>query len=110
MLNGFQRRLPSVERKISEIRPEDIRVRILGTIIDKKGNSVVIDDGTGKIHVTFGEDVSVEINQFVRIFGKVIPLEKGFQIDGEIIQDMEKLDKGLLRRVEELERKLSKTG
>jgi hypothetical protein len=96
----FQRRLPSVERKISEIRPEDVRVKVLGTVIDKNGSRLVMDDGTGRIEVVFDEHVDVKLNQLVRVFGRVIPLEDGFEIQSEILQDMSLLDMDLLKKVE----------
>ena len=96
----FQRRLPSVERKISGIRPEDVRVKILGTVIDKNGGRLVVDDGTGKIEVVFDGPVDVQVNQLVRVLGRVIPLEEGFELQSEILQDMSLLDMELLKKVE----------
>ena len=98
--NRFQRRMPSVERRVSGIKAEDIRVRVMGTIIDKKENSLVIDDGTGKIAVFFEEPVSGELNQMVRVFGRVIPVENGFEMQGEIVQDMSQLDVELHKKIE----------
>jgi predicted membrane protein len=105
-LEGFvsPRRLPSVSRRVSEIGRGDVRVRLLGTVIDKNENVIVIDDGTGKINVTFGEPVTFETNQLVRIFGRVIPMEEGFEIQGEVIQDMKDVDLDLYKKVNELER------
>jgi len=98
------RRLPSLGKRISEIGKEDIRVRLLGTIIDKKDNLIVIDDGTGRINVTFSEPVRFEINHLVRVFGRVIPMEGGFDIQGEVIQDMKDIDLDLYKKVNELEK------
>jgi RNase P/RNase MRP subunit p29 len=98
------RRMPALSKKISEISPNDIRVRILGTVIDKKDNILVIDDGSGKIQVTFNEPVKFETNHLVRVFGRVMPLEEGFEIQGELVQDMNNVDLELYRKVEELER------
>ena len=104
-LEGFvsPRRLPSVRKKVSDIGKDDVRVQLLGTIIDKKDNVIVIDDGTGKINVSFAESVKFEANQLVRVFGRVIPTESGFEIQGEVIQDMKGIDLDLFRKVEELE-------
>ena len=106
MVEDFQRRLPSVERGISEIKAEDIRISVLGTVIDKKedGDSVriALDDGSGKIDVGFESAVKVAVNQFVRVFGRVIPIENGFELQGEVVQDMGKLDAGLWKRVKDL--------
>lgn len=98
--NQFQRRMPSVERKVSGIRPEDIRIRVLGTVIDKQENKLVIDDGTGKIEAVFEETVNAELNKMVRVFGRVIPLEDGFELQGEIVQDMSQLDIELSRKID----------
>jgi hypothetical protein len=99
---GFQRRMPSVKRKISEIKAEDIRVSILGTVIDKQGERIVIDDGTGKIDVAFDRVVEAEPKKLVRVFGRVIPMENGFELQGEILQDMSGLDLELYNKVRAL--------
>lgn len=99
----FQRRLPAKRRNISEIKPEDIRVGVTGTIIGKQDNIIVLDDGTGKVNVSFEEPVKFEENQLVRVFGRVMPMEGGVELQGEIIQDMKGLDLELKKRVEGLE-------
>ncbi len=99
---GFQRRLPSVYRSISEIRPEDIRVCIIARIIDMQDNTVVLDDGTGKITAVFNEDSNLtkEIGALVRVFGRVINMERGFELQGEIMQDVKDLDVELYKKIE----------
>jgi hypothetical protein len=94
------KRMPSADRSIKDIKPDDIRIRVLGTVIGKEENTVVIDDGTGKINVRFEEPVNAEINNLVRVFGRVIPLEKGFELQGEIIQDMKGLDISLYKKLD----------
>ncbi|NIO20661.1 MAG: replication protein RepA [Candidatus Aenigmarchaeota archaeon] len=105
-LEGFvsPRRLPSLGKRVSEIDKGDVRVRLLGTIIDKKDNVIVIDDGTGKINVSFAEPVEFETNHLVRVFGRTIPIEDGVEIQGEVIQDMKDVDLDLYKKVNELER------
>ncbi|MEE9323411.1 MAG: replication protein RepA [Candidatus Aenigmarchaeota archaeon] len=106
-LEGFvsPRRLPAYEKKVAEIGKDDIRVRLLGMVIDRKDNVVVLDDGTGKINVVFAEPVVTEANKRVRVFGRVIPSEGGFEIQGEILQDMSDVDLELYKKVTELEKK-----
>ena len=100
---GFvRRRIPSVERRISEIMAEDMRVSVIGTVIDKQDESIMLDDGTGKISIGFDSSVDVETDQLVRVFGRVIPIEQGFELQGEIIQDMSSVDKELLRKLRSL--------
>lgn len=104
---GFtqSRRVPAKDRKVSEISREDVRVRLLGTVIDRKDNVVVLDDGSGKINAVFNEPVNASVSGLVRIMGKVIPAEQGFEIQGEILQDMSKVDLKLYRSISELEGK-----
>ena len=86
------RRMPSVQKTISEIKPDDTRVSVIGTVVDIKGNTLVLDDGSGNIQVVFNEDAAANPNQLVRIFGRVMPGEHGVEIMGEILQDMSGLD------------------
>ncbi|MCK4335750.1 MAG: replication protein RepA [Candidatus Aenigmarchaeota archaeon] len=105
-LEGFvsPRRLPAYEKKVTEIGKDDVRVRLLGMVIDKKENVIVLDDGTGKINVIFTEPFETEVNKRVRVFGRVIPAEEGFEIQGEILQDMSDVDLELYKKVSELEK------
>ena len=98
----MRRRLPSVFRRVSEIKPDDIRVSLIGTVIDKADDGIVLDDGTGKVDITLTEPAGVEARALVRVFGRVIPMEGGVQIQGEFVQDMKGLDLELLRKVEQV--------
>ena len=86
---------PAVYRKISEINPNlDSRVRIVGKIIDFNEDAIVIDDGSGKINISYSEDIpkpELSIGMLVRIFGFIIPSEPT-EIRAEIIQDFSKLN------------------
>ncbi len=91
------RRLPAVERKVADVSERDIRIRLLGTIIDKQEDFIVLDDGTGKIKI--GGQTTLEQNQLIRVIGKVVVGENGVEIQSEFIQNMEKLDLELLKAV-----------
>ncbi len=104
MDSPFQyRRMPAVPRKIEGINPEtDIRVRLSGTIIGKDDATLVIDDGTGKSEVIFDpvtNKVECQKGDFVRIFARVLPLETGFELRLELIQDMSTLDIELYKKI-----------
>ena len=45
------RRAPALERFVSEIRKDDIRVRVFGTVKDPKDGLFTLEDNTGKILV-----------------------------------------------------------
>jgi len=97
--------LPAIEKKISDIQPEsDVRVRLLGTVIDSSLNSVVLDDGSGKIEVYFEEQPKVRQGQLVRIVARILPLIDGFECKGELIQNLDGFNLDLYKRVKEIMR------
>jgi uncharacterized protein YdeI (BOF family) len=104
----FRRRIPSVLRKVSDIRPDDVRVSVIGTVIGKAEDGIVLDDGTGKIDITLDGPVEFEPKSMVRVLGRVFPVESGFQLQGELVQDMSGLDMDLLKRVGSLEENAAK--
>ncbi len=78
------RRAPAVEKSIAKIRKDDLRVRVLGTVIEKQEDILVIDDGTGQLTVYFADPNSIkDLKQgdLAIVVGR--PLEKGY-LDGEI--------------------------
>jgi hypothetical protein len=98
-----RKRNPAIERRIAEVKKDDIRVALIGTIIekDKSINAIVIDDGEANIRVLLPEDIfeRFEAGQLVRTIGLVAPALEGDEkeIRGEIVQDFSKLDKELYR-------------
>lgn len=100
MAEEFQfRRMPATPVKISGINPEkNIRVRILGRIIDKSDGLIVIDDGSAKAEI-FDAETSADVSDMVRVFARVLPLEDRYELHAEIIQDMSGLDLELYKRV-----------
>jgi len=98
----FKRRLPSVMKDIGEIKPEDLRISVIGTIIDQQQDSMVLDDGTGKVLIRFDSPFETEMNKMIRVLGKVVPLDDGIELHGEFIQDMSGLDLELLNRVKRI--------
>jgi len=100
--NDDMRRHPAVLKDIDDITPgEDVRVRIIGTVLETDKDSVMLDDGTGATEVFLDqEDIdSVTEGQRVRIFGRVLPTPDSFELQGEIVQDMSDLDMEQYRQV-----------
>ena len=95
------KRVVTESREIKDINPEeDIRVSVIGTLVDKSEDRLMVDDGTGQIEVSFNEDLSkFKTGSLVRIVGKV-NLEGGMR--GEIIQDFSKLDVKLYKKAKKL--------
>jgi RNase P/RNase MRP subunit p29 len=96
----FQR-APAKIRQISDIVPADMRVRIIGKVASKSENSVVIDDSSGRAEVMVDPEFASCLNEgeVVRIFAKVLSTESSFRLQSEIIQDMNKMDTELYRKV-----------
>ena len=98
------RRMPAAERLVSEITAQDMRVRVIGTVVDKREGRIVLDDGTGKIDVTFEQPPEVEPQKIVRVFGRVISMEGGLELQGEVVQDLDGFDLDLWKKVKDLEK------
>lgn len=96
------RRQPAVLKEVENITPgEDVRVRLIGTVLETDKDSIMLDDGTGATEVFLDqEDLnSVKESQRIRVFGRVLPTPDSFEIQGEIIQDMSDLDMETYREV-----------
>ncbi|MFH1474178.1 MAG: replication protein RepA [Candidatus Aenigmatarchaeota archaeon] len=99
----MMRRLVAVEKRIEEIQPElDVRVRLMGTVIDVAHNSIVIDDGSGKIDISFERDPLVKEGQLVRVITRVLPLIDGFQCRGEAVQTLDGFNIDLYNKAKEI--------
>ena len=99
-----RRRLPATERRISDIYPErDVRVKLLGTVIDKGANSIVLDDGSGKVEVLFPEVPYVNQGQLIKVVTRILPLLDGFECRGECVQLLDdNFDLNLYKKAREL--------
>lgn len=92
-----RRRVPAEYTPINEINSEDVRVSIIGTVVDREGETLIVDDGTGKSEVEF--DLSEDLSEFesgdtVRIIGR--PNEE--ILSGEVVQDFSDFDIELYRK------------
>lgn len=100
-----QRRAPARPKNIEEIDPkDDIRVRVIGTVLSVEDDSISLDDGTGTVEVFLEEEKmsDLEENQRVRILGRVLPTPESFEIQGEIVQDFSDVDPELYSRVKKV--------
>ncbi|MCW1296893.1 MAG: hypothetical protein OH319_04400 [Candidatus Parvarchaeota archaeon] len=108
----FKRRAVAIEKYIKEIdASKDIRVKIVGTVVNKNEatKTFVLDDGESQVNVlVLDNDVfkNVEVGKLVRVIGIVLPSleEKGekskdeFEIKCEFIQDFSKLDMEIFKK------------
>jgi len=99
-----KKRNVAFEKTISELKREDTRVKVIGTIIEKDSstNSIVIDDGKAQLRVLLDADKfnNIDTGKLVRVIGVVIPPLEGetVELKGEIIQDFSKLNQEIYEK------------
>jgi hypothetical protein len=86
-------------RKVSEIKPTDGRVALMGRVVEVKEASFVLEDESGKAEVFSGE--KPEVGKLVRVFCSA----EGERLNADILQDLSKLDLDLFKKVSELYRR-----
>lgn len=92
------KRAPALEKKINEINPEtDIRVTLVGTVVGKNNGSFVLDDGSDSSEIV--TDDEKEVGEQVRVIARVLPLETGFELRAEFVQDANEMDLNLYNLV-----------
>lgn len=100
-----QRRQPAVPKEIENIVPgDDVRVRIVGTVLEVKEDSIMLDDGSGTTEVFLDEEDrnAVQDGARVRVFGRVLPTPDSFEIQGELLQDMTDVDMETYKKVKNI--------
>lgn len=91
-------RKPYSEKLIKDLKKEDFKVALSGTIINKTENDFFIDDGTGQIRCIYDSAPDFE---YIRVFGTLMPLPDGFELQTEIVQDLSKVDRQLHKKLKE---------
>jgi len=111
---------PALKKDISDIIKDDVKVQILGTVVDyittddedtRSLNQLIISDGTDSIKVFLDEntDRNFKVKEKVRVFGTpIINDENKFDISAEIIQDMNSLNIDLYNQIRKLRAKNKK--
>lgn len=101
-----RKRMPAIEKTIADISGDkDVRVRILGTVIEAADQSLLIDDGTGKAEVSWEAPeatAGLQRGQLVRVVARVLPLIDGYALHGEVIQRLEGFDLQLYKKARQL--------
>jgi hypothetical protein len=91
------------KKKIADIDPgSDSKVKVTGLVLEKQGDAMIIDDGTGKLKV-FGSMVeSAKVDKLARVFGIVLPGDTGFELKSDMVQDLSGADINLYKAIDEL--------
>ncbi|MGQ9721115.1 MAG: OB-fold nucleic acid binding domain-containing protein [Candidatus Jordarchaeum sp.] len=107
----WKHRSPAVEKQIKDIASnEDSFIKVLGIVLEKKQNVVLIDDGTGKARIVAFDDElisKIKVGDKIRVFGTVMVGEESeIQINANIIQNVNKLSIELRSEVEQLKKSI----
>lgn len=97
----------SIEKDIVEIKEDDKRVSIVGTVVRKNTTkySMIVDDGTGEIEVY--TETLFDIGNLVRVIGRIFKDDTSrLSINAEIVQDFSGFDVALYQKVRIMEGKL----
>ncbi len=98
------KRTSAKSKNIKDINAdEDIRARVLGTVIEKKEDSIILDDGTKSVEVFVDNQnlVSINVKDLLRIYGRILPSPEGFEIQAEFIQNMNNLNLEVYSKIKE---------
>ena len=107
-MEEFMRKAPAVDRKISEIKIGDSRIRVVGLVVDKKEGELMLDDGTGQVTVFFDDPAlatDMSVGSKIRVFGVPLNVAGKHELQAEIIQKVDKLD---LELYDEVRREIKK--
>jgi hypothetical protein len=92
------------EKFVKDLSFSDFKVAAIGTVIGKQEKGFLLSDGTGEVYVNVSnmeEGVMVGDTDFVRVFGRLMPFDEGFELQVEIVQNMKGIDKGALNKLRE---------
>lgn len=94
------------EKNVTDVNERDIRVAILGTVVNANTERLVLDDGTDSIEVLLQPDAKPAVQgSVVRVIGRVRSTEGALHIEAETVQKMDGLDIGLYKSLKrELQR------
>ncbi|MGQ9787818.1 MAG: hypothetical protein ACUVQM_00670 [Candidatus Hadarchaeaceae archaeon] len=98
----YQRRKPARPRRIAEVMMGDEMVGVIGLVVDISDSEFTLDDGTGRLMVTFDDPALVEdvaVGSKVRVFGVPRMVSGASELHADIVQRLDKLDLNLYREV-----------
>tara|TARA_Y100000310_G_C20699671_1_gene828547 strand:- start:5828 stop:6157 length:330 start_codon:yes stop_codon:yes gene_type:complete len=99
------RKAPFKEHFVKDLNFSEFKVSVTGTVVGKQDKGFLLSDGTGEVYInTSGLEGEGGFNEqgFVKVFGRLMPYQDGFEIQAEFVQDMKGVDKDSLNKIKEL--------
>jgi len=95
--------------KIANIRESGANICIVGVVIHSAENFLVVEDGSGKAKVYYGNIEPFDLSSVILVTGNVLSGEGELkEIQANAIADLSGIDLRLLRRAIEIEEELEK--
>ena len=91
------RKAPAVERQISEVTEQDIKVRVIGTVEDPKEGQFTLKDDTGSIQIE-SQDY-LKQGDLVRVFGRPTKVNGELILSAELTQDVNTLNQKVYKKI-----------
>ena len=96
-INGDNIKMQSYQEKfIKDLSKEDTKIAVSGFIVDKKDNSIIVNDNTGNLIVIC--ETNLDLNNFVRAFGTLF-YNQDLMMQADLIQDLNNVNKQLYQKV-----------
>jgi hypothetical protein len=98
------RRAPFKEKFVKDLNFNDFKVAVSGSVIGKQEKGFLLSDGSGEVYVNFSAlegSIVCNDNDTVRVFGRIVPYDGGFELQAEIVQNMLSVDKAAMNRLKE---------
>jgi hypothetical protein len=98
------RRTPYQEKNIKDLNVADFKVSISGAVAGLRDDGFLVGDGSGEVFINTSRMEKIDVykdNEIVKIFGRLMPYESGFEIQSEIIQPLAGINMAALRKIKD---------
>lgn len=98
------RRTPYKEKHVKDLSVADFKVSISGAVAGLRDDGFLLGDGSGEVFVNISRMENIDVykeNEIVKVFGRLMPYESGFEIQAEIIQVLAGIDMVAMKKIKD---------
>jgi hypothetical protein len=98
------RRTPYKEKHVKDLSVADFKVTITGAVAGLREDGFLLGDGSGEVFINTSRMETIDVykeNEIVKVFGRLMPYESGFEIQAEIIQALAGVDMAALKTIKD---------
>ncbi len=98
------RRTPYKEKHVKDLSVADFKVSISGAVAGLRDDGFLLGDGSGEVFINTSRMENVGVykdNEIVKVFGRLMPYESGFEIQAEIIQALAGVDMAAMKKIKD---------